>query len=626
MKRSFRSSLALLLCLCMLFSVGIGPISAAAANDDAAVSEAVTIDEYLSTTRSSDKRSDISFNAVLSQIVNFLSNFFLNDVLMGFLASCVPQGQNTVSVASIDNVDLSTLPNFMSGNGAFIDNPVPGASWSLGYDEQSIIPDDFGTKFYSRASYVPYWLSNEVYTDDDGNKEDLRVRTIILDDDSGRGKVAFCVLDCIGLANLDVRRIRAALADFAAENNIVSINVSGTHTHSGLDTQGAWQDPLGTAGNNILAATVDSPDQKYGIDPAFLQKIIDATTLSVKNAFADLKKGTLSYAVTDIADYTHDRTYPYACDTNLYRLLFTPYADAATPTIIATFGCHPESSSYDFLTTEDGLKTDSKISGDFVYYMEKLVNKAGYNFIYVQGNVGTNTSGRSLSNDGLEGLTAHDGAIRLGYELAYLTLGITLDEAGCAALNEATGDLLGIATYGGNEGYTVWYAGHTAAEAVEVKPVLNIAQAQYLAEVENNVALTLSKSAIASLELYYDESNGKYYTVTEIGYIEIGDALKVFMDPGEIYSEILTGGEALNGFEYPSLRELFGENVIVCDLMNDAAGYISPDNKYVIRGYQYNPETDSLEDDSWCFLVSLGKNTASTMVSQYIALVGSARP
>ncbi|OQA49328.1 MAG: Neutral/alkaline non-lysosomal ceramidase [Firmicutes bacterium ADurb.Bin300] len=626
MKKTIKSFLAIALTFCLLFSIGLSPAYAAGVKERENVYDGISLQEYLSLSR---QRSASSFmlntKQTLSKVINFISNLLLNGVLFRAIADFFPQASNTAVVSSLDSFDITTYENFYSGTQDFIDEKAAGASWSLGYAEESILPDDFGTGLYARGSYVPWWYSKEMYTDEDGNLEELRVRTVILDDGSGRGKVAFCVLDCIGIANADVRKIRAAIADFAAENNIVSINVSATHTHSGIDSQGAWSNPLTTVANNYLSASNDAIELRYGIDPDFLTSVIDGCVNSIINAFDDMKEGTMSFAKADISDYLHDRTPPYAYDGNLYRLKFIPYAEVARPTIIATFGCHPESSSYDFLKTDDGIEIDTKISADFVYYMEKVINKAGYNFIYIQGNVGTVTSSRSLSNDGLQNMSAHDGAIRYGYELGYITLALTMTLDQCKQLNNNTGDLLGIGMYSGGEGYTPWYDAHEAVSEVEVEPILNIAHDQFLIEVENNVALALSKAAVASVNLFYNEENNKYYTVTEVGYLEIGDVIKAYMSPGETYGEILVGGAGIEGFDFASLREMYGENIIILDLMNDAAGYVTPDNHYVIAGYRYNEESDSLESDTWCMMVSFGKNTASTLLSRFAGLVENSK-
>jgi len=552
-------------------------------------------------------------------LLNRLSNFFLNDLLLKAVSVFIPRMPNSYKLSKFD---FEEYGGFYEGHESFISG-AGGGTWSLGYDKKSIIPADFGKPFkYARGSYVPWWYSTEVYKDDDGKTEFVGVRTIVIDDGTGRGAVSFSVVDCIGFANADVRKIRAAIADFAAENHIVSVNVSATHTHSGIDSQGAWNGPLSTLANNIASAFSGGLiKMKSGVNETYLNTIINQTVASIKAAYAGMTKGELHYASKDIANQMHDRTPPYVYDGNMYRLTFQPFDKKKTPTLIASVGCHPEAASYDFLITDGGFSIDTKISGDSVYYMEKLINKAGYNFIFIQGNVGTVTSDRGPSSDGIQGQTSHQSAIRFGYELGYILLGMTENEAGCIKINNATGDLLGVNDPNRTENYTVWYKDWKRAKSEKVYPVLNIAHKQFLTELENNMAKLLAKSGLADITVIYDAKTAKYYTVTEVGYMEIGGALKVFLSPGELYGELFMGDPTMADFPYKPLRELFGENLIIFDLMNDAAGYVEPDNEYVIVGYRYNEKKDELESDSWALLVSLGKNAASDMVGAFIDLV-----
>lgn len=614
MKKLLKSALSFVLCASML--LGFFALSAPEAQ-----AQTNSIESYISQSSLSPAPAATD-NATLAKLINRISNFLLNDVLLNVISMFILRGNH---IGSYSDFDFDNAGVFFKGCESFIDAPAADACWNVGYSQRSIVPADFGTPFkYARGSYVPWWYSTEIYTDDDGNTEDLKVRTVILDD--GRGKVVFSVIDCIGLSNTDVRKIRAAAAEVSAMQNIIALNVSATHTHSGIDSQGVWNAPLTTMAHNMLSvSTLGALPIKNGVNETYLNTIIEQTVASIESACADMTSGELNYCSTDISDYVYDRTPPYSYDANLYRLMFEPFDESKKATVIATFGCHPESASYDFLTTDDGLKTDSKITADFIYYMEKLINKAGHNFIYIQGDVGTVTSSRGKSNDGIDGLNSHDTAMRYGYELGYITLGMTMTETERIALNSSLGDVLGISENASNENYSIWYEDRPVETAVDVEPVLNIRMEQFLVEVQNNMAKILLKTGLASNSLVYDWKTAKYYTLTEIGYMEIGDALKVFLCPGETFNEIVLGGDCLNDFQYDSLRSLYGDNLIVCDLMNDAAGYIEPDNYYVIAGYQYDAEKDSLESDTWCLLVSMGKNTASTIVGKFIELVDSVR-
>ncbi len=595
MNKSLKKLTAILLCFCMIFATAT-PVFAADTTQNVTQSE-----EHIT---KMEKKA--SFYSGLLQ-------FLLNDVLINIISKLIP---NLSFVGDYSQVTPGEHGYFYEGNDAFIETDGQDYTWRLGYASKSVIPDDFGTMFkYARGSYAPWGYATEMYTDDEGKAEDMKVRTIILDDKSGRGLTVFASVDCIGLSNTDVSKIRAAIDEFAKEKGIISVNVSAIHTHMAIDSQGVWNAPLTTVANNF-ASLAGVTTTKFGVNEDYLNTIIERTKETVEEAYADMTDGELTYASIDLEDYFNCRNVPYKLDGNMYRLMFNPY-DGSESTVVASFGCHPEVTSY-------GAEFDSRLSADFVYYMEKLINQAGSNFIYIQGNVGTNSGNYTNSNDGYD-LDGHGKAIRYGYEMAYILLSMTDSKAERIALNNELGDKLGINSNEKPEDYTPWYDGLETVEEEKVEAVLNIRSKQLPIEVESTTSQVLIKLGLASNSLFYDKAARKYYTMTEIGYMELGDAVKVLMCPGETYSEILVGGYGLKNFAYPSLRELFGENVILFDLMNDAAGYISPDHTYSVVAYKYNPETDTLDNDSWCLTVSIGKHTASTLVQGYIDLVESVK-
>ncbi len=594
MNKIFKKSIAVILCLAMLFSLSL---PAFASEGD--VEQTEFSQEYVEQMEKKAK--------TLSGFLQFL----VNDVLLKIVSKIIP---NLSFVQNDDEYD--TYGTFYKGSDTFIDTNVNSKIWKVGYGSKSILPDDFGTWFkYARGSYAPWGYSTKTYVDDDGNSEDLKVRTVILDDNTGRGSAVFCSVDCIGISNSDVMKIRAAVDSYAKEKNIIAVNVSSIHTHMGIDSQGVWNAPLTTSLNNALSLT-GLTTVKSGVNEDYLNTIIERTKQSIEQAYEDMKDGTLEYARTSVADYIHGRTAPYAYDTEMYRLVFTPL-NGSRGTVVASFGTHPEATSYD-----NEFNTD--LSADFVYYMEKLINKTNNNFIYIQGNVGVNSCQLEKSNDGLD-ISQHDKVIRYGYEMAYICMGMTEDEEGRKELNDSTGDLLGVNKYQSNDNYTAWYDGLETVESKQLEAAMNVRMKQVEFEVENSTAQILIKLGLASNNLRYNDKTGKYYSISEIGYMELGSSVKILMSPGETYSEILVGGYGIKDFAYPSLREMFGEDVILFDLMNDAAGYICPDNTYSVVGYKYDPATGELVQDSWCLTVSMGKNTASTLVGGYKELVDSVR-
>ena len=603
MKRKILSIIAVVLCFCMLM-----PNFVYAANE---TNDYATVAEYVEENSNADSQKG------LAKFVNSLSNFFLNDVLGKVLAMFMP---DSAAVGDYEDFDINTYGNFYKGMDTFIDSPQGEKVWSLGYGKASVLPDDFGSKRYAKGAYVPYIYGDGMYKDDDGNEEDLMARAVVMNDGSGRGNVVFISVDAMGLANADVRLIREGMKDLAEKYNIVSINVTCTHIHTGIDSQGVWTDPVGVMFNNF-----SSKDVKYGVERSFIDSLVKGSKAAVEAALSDMTEGELYYSQLELDGYLSDRTAPIALDKNLYKLEFLPYADGATPTIVATAGVHPEAASYDWAKTGGStlISFDKKFSADFIWYTEKLLNQAGYNFIFIQGNVSTVTSARAKTRDCFNDLSAHEEVIRYGYEIGYILLGMSMNEKERIELNAQLGDKLGVEKYSSEENYSIWYKGLKTASEEKVEPVLNIQLKQFTVQIENNVIGLLAKASIPDNFVLKDNS-GRYYTVTEVGYLEIGDSVKAYMSPGETFGELLIGGDGAEGFALAPIREHTGEDIIIMDLMNDAAGYVANPANYVLAGYQYNKHSGALDSDTWC-LISYGQNAATAFIGNFYEIYDSVR-
>ena len=608
MRKIFISIIALALCFSVLMPTAVF------ASEEIEYS---SVEEYVTEAQADDQLDFmLTVKIKLSKLLNKLSNLFLNDILGGALKLVIP---DSAAVADYEEFDINSYENFYAGMDTFIDTPQGEKVWILGYGKASVLPEDFGSKKYAKGAYLPYVFGDSMYTDEDGNEEDLMARAIIMNDGSGRGNVVFISVDAMGLANADVRNIREGLKEFAEEYNIVSINVSCTHIHTGIDSQGVWTDPIGCIVNNIFSSNV-----KYGVERSFVKSVVEGSKQAVEEALADMTKGKLYYSTADMDNYVFDRTAPISLDKTLYKLEFVPADGKKVPTIVATYGVHPESASYDWASADPdkAVSFDTKFTADFIWYTEKVMNAAGYNFIFIQGNVSTVTSSRHYSADGFD-RTAHYSAVRYGYEIGYILLGMNMTEKERIELNALTGDKLGIELYSAQENYTVWYDGLETVEAVEVEPVLNIRLQQFTVEIENNIIALLGKTSVADNFVLKDD-NGNYYTVSEVGYLEIGDNMKVYMSPGETFGELVFGGSGADGFELDPIREYTGEDIIVMDLMNDAAGYVANPENYVLAGLQYNEISGEFDSDTWC-LISYGKNAATTFISNFYEIFDSVK-
>ena len=604
-KKKIASLIAIVLCFCLVM-----PTFAFAADKEPTYN---TVAEYVA---ESEQNKDAESQIGLAKFVNALSNFFLNDVLGKILCTFMP---DSPAVGDYEEFDINSYENFYKGMDTFIDEPQGDAVWSLGYGKASVLPSDFSSRMYAKGAYVPYIYGNGMYKDDEGKDEDLMARAIVMNDGSGRGNVVFISVDAMGLANADVRLIREGLKELAEKYNIVSINVSCTHIHTGIDSQGVWSDPLGVMFNNFSSKNV-----KYGVERSFIESLVSGSKKAVEQALADMTAGELYYSKLELSGYTFDRTAPISYDRNLYKLEFLPLDTAKTPTIVATYACHPEAASYDWakIGGEKLISIDTKFSADYIWYTEKILNQAGYNFIFIQGNVSTVSSLRDKTGDGFD-MTAHETVIRFGYEIGYILLGMNMTTDERIELNYALGDKLGVEEYGSREGYTIWYKGLKTVTAEKVEAVLNIQLKQFTVQLENNVISLLAKASIPD-NLVLKDDKGNYYTVSEVGYLEFGDSVKVYMSPGETFGELLFGGDGAKGFALAPIREYTGEDIIIMDLMNDAAGYVANPENFVLAGYQYNKDKDALDSDTWC-LISYGKNAATTFIGNFYEIYDSVR-
>ncbi len=581
MKKRSKAFLAIALCVTLLFTSVTGAAAAVAAEESTEVTTEAPVEETKG-------------NAFMEGFANSLNTIF-NKVVDSLLNVIVKIFPKTVLIK--DKSEYKS-ENFMEGTKDFIDAPAEDAKWNLGYAQASIVPEDFDEVKYYKGGYDLNLKLTEMI-------DDLKVRVVTLNDGSDRGTTAIIAIDCLGLANSDVRLIRAALADYAKANNIVSINVSATHVHSGIDTQGIYTDLFTTIFQNLAAAITKSDKLAPAIDNEFRQVIIDKSAECVKAAFESMTEGTLTYAKTNAADYVRDRTAPDIMMEDIYRLMFTP-DDGSTGTIITNFGVHPETIGF-------GTKVGTS---DFVYYTEQIINEAGYNFLFLQGAVGTYTEDQGASCDGLD-LDRIEATIRYGEELGYILLGMTMTIEERLALVDEEREALAI----DNENYTPWYDRETVTE-VEVAPVLNVAHKEFLAPVDNGVYELFGKLSLANNTMVTDE-DGKYYAVTEAGYIELGH-LKLILCPGETYAELIKGGENMADFKFaPAYEVLETEDVIVCDLVNDALGYIMPDNFFTYATIRY--EDGGITIDSSWGLTSLGDTAASNIYGAIYDLIDEVR-
>lgn len=577
--------ISLILSVVMVFSIGsvVFNVNAFAESEAPVVPETPEVNVNVDTGAIMDELSfwvgslgfeSMKFPSSAEQFTDMLLKFLYG--IVDKLIDVVLKAINSV-VPSVDFADKDTYVNeqFYPGMDEYLATPAPGAVWSVGYGSGSIqTGDELDGNHYvgGSLSFPDPKTATAVY-------DDQRVRCVALNDGSGRGTIVIAVVDGFGLSNTDVAGIRAQLADFAAEKNIVGINISVLHQHSCIDTFGMNGDLLKMVVTNPAANVANKlfgGDYKLldGRNPAFMENLYNVTTDAIKTAVNTMEEGKIYYSTTDVEDLIREKRDPYVVDTDLHRFRFVP-EDGGRETWIVNSSIH---------CVGNGA-AGTEVTGDYPYYMEQVINeRENANFMMV-----------------------------LGAELALSSDYSPLE------LPEETSSIDGINAYGTELATRLI---EDSTPEVEVAPLLNYKMAQYYVPVTNQILLFAGKlGAISNTVVGLDASDREAEILTEIGYLEMGTDLAIVLVPGELEAAIAFGGclgaeesWTYEDFAYPSMQEVVGEDkkLIVFGLMNDQVGYILPDNEFKSLLAGENEE-----------IVAAGNRAGSSTIEAFISLMDS---
>ena len=121
---------------------------------------------------------------------------------------------------------------------------------------------------------------------------------------------------------------------------------------------------------------------------------------------------------------------------------------------------------------------------------------------------------------------------------------------------------------------------------IKLQPVLNVAHKEVNLKVDNGILTLAARQDILSAVIVKDGL--KYVMITEIGYMELGNKVGIFMCPGEFDPMLIFGGPESGDaswtgktWDYDALTDTADvPNVMVYGLCNDQAGYVLRDNEY----------------------------------------------
>lgn len=510
-----------------------------------------------------------SWEELSGMLVKSLYN--LADKIIDVLVKNINKNISSVKFEQKENF---TSDMFFEGMEDYLTSPAANSVWSLGYGSASLqTGDELDGKHYvgGSLSFPKSKAATAIY-------DDQRVRVIAINDGSGRGTLIFAVIDGFGISSTDVRGIRKELADFAKANNIVGINISVLHQHSCVDTFGMNGDLVKMIFTNPALNRINNTfgtDYKLlnGQNASFMKHLYDVTVDSVKEAVNSMTTGKMYYSEIEAGEYIRDKREPMVFDSKIHRFRFVP-DNGTKETWLCNMAIHAVGNG----------AAGTEITGDYPYYIEQEVNKAGANFIQIQG-----------------------------AELAISSKHDSLN------LPEGTPRLESLKIYGTTLGKLIVESNEAETE---VAPLLNYRMKEYYVPVTNQILEFAGRlGALTNTVVTTDENNNALEVATELGYLEIGTKLAVAIIPGELEPAIAYGGyldadHSWTGtdFNYPSLQDIVGtdKELLVFGLMNDQIGYILEDNDYSSILSGVNEE-----------IVATGCSAGSTTINAFEELVNS---
>lgn len=501
---------------------------------------------------------------------------------------------------SVDWPDMEDYvsENFYEGTASFSETSEPTDVWYAGYGSRSLIPADLAERGYITAGefHITKELCRDILEGDD-----QRVNAVALKVNENGETVIFASIDGFGMSSTNVRRIRARLDDFAKQNNIVSINVTMSHAHSGIDTHGLGASILGLVGESILRGILKPLSifgykyEKESTDSAFMELLYTQAEAAVKEAVGSMQPGSLSFASYDISDMLHDKQLPNVYDTNVNQIKFIPAAPAGRQIWLVNMGVHPVRMSGKGVVSSD-------YPGAIVRYAAQTQNA---DVAFYQG--------AQLA------ITRDETILNLGENTEYNALE-TEAERGFYAVNAYAKEIVTRMT-------------GEAVESFAIEPILNIRHSELDLGVDNSLLLLIAKlQMINNIVVKTSLDFTKSRIITEVGYCELGKNLAIGMMPGELAPEIAFGGtrtaaESWNGtdWQYAPYKDIVGERkLIMFGLTNDQIGYIVPDNDYAHAfASLFENQIGGGANKHYEEMISLGGETASGIAKAFTDTVNS---
>ena len=458
---------------------------------------------------------------------------FLRFLKLPELVRGIISGLLSLIVLFVPNSTYTTVEDtskyMLTGDDTFSYN---GEKWTVGFAKEVLTPDDITEEKYYIAGYNTNNPAQSVL-------DDMYAKAVYLDDNSGRGGVVICAIDCVGISRKDINDIRKIVIESGKIPSLKSINICATHSHSAIDTQGLW-------GKNFFSD---------GKNEDFMNRLKELTAKAIIDAYNARKDGSLYLGTAETEGLLIDTRTPDDFDATLTRIRFDP-ADGSDNTYIVNLACHAECL---------GART-TVVSADFPAYMEKeIVEQTGSaNVVFINGAIG-----------GLITCEKLDDVLR-NFELG----------------------LEYVKEFGEDVGKVVM----SVDNEITLEPAINVKTEAMEIKCDNTALLLVRFLGVLNNDIAKDKDRN-ISIITEVSYMELGNRqIGVYMIPGELSPELESGNflsaeESANGTEadYKPFSEMSRcEQNFVIGLCNDEIGYIIPENDFLL--HEWLPYFNNTDD------------------------------
>ncbi|MCL2512955.1 MAG: hypothetical protein FWF08_03555 [Oscillospiraceae bacterium] len=533
-------------------------------------------------------------NLAMGKFVIGYFDLFLRGLVSGILKLFPQPGWQKLS-------DYEAGGNFLKGSEAFADEPAAGAVWKAGYAEASVVPDDYLTKNYGTSGYLGTSYPQNVVT---GVLDDQCLRLVALD--AGSGIALFYSLDGLGISSEHVKMIREAILKMAEENgtdNIISVNVTCTHSHYCVDTMGIGANLNDLFSFNLKNIFKSKAPKFDSVDPEFMAGIIKTGAELAKEVLNNMTPGALAYNMIPAEDLVYDKQTPLSLDENINQLKFVPDDANESEIWLVNIAAHP--------TTLD--RNSTLISADFpgaiVEYGKELADARVAFYQGAQAGIASNSKGIRQSIIDWE----------------------AIEESG-----EKVTDVMRMRAYAEE---IVTRMKEFDGDSIALDPILNIRHIEYVLPVGNPILWLGAKFQLIGSSILLSDKSKRVedaYVLSEMGYCEMGKELAIVILPGEVSPELIFGGakpasEAFRGTEWPypafNAHSAVGDRHMICfGVTNDHTGYVVLDNDFTVPlasdlFSQYFGDRNKHYEE----LIGVSPNQASTMAKAYAFMMDGIR-